>query len=140
MMNTEPLIRVTVCVKRKKGTTEQEFHEYWANKHGPLALQWLLRCGIVRYVQYHTSSEHRALAKKMSEAVGRPTLQYDGMGDFWVRKYEDFEAAFLDPEYQTTIRPDELRLIDMDSVVVTVGVDHVMIDDGKPVETHHRTF
>jgi len=36
----------------------------------------------------------------MSEAVGRPLLEYDGMGDFWVRKYEDFEAAFLDPEYQ----------------------------------------
>ncbi|CAH0047584.1 unnamed protein product [Clonostachys solani] len=96
MMNTESLIRVTVCVNRKLGTTEDEFSDYWVNKHGPLATEWLLRCGIVRYVQYHTTSKHRNLAKKMSDAVGRPMLQYDGMGDFWVRKYEDFEAAFLD--------------------------------------------
>ena len=51
MMNTEPLIRVTVCVNRKKGTTEEEFNKYWAYEHGPLATEWLLRCGIQRYVQ-----------------------------------------------------------------------------------------
>lgn len=163
MMDTEPLIRVTVCVNRKKGTTEEEFNKYWAYEHGPLALDWLLRCGIVRYVQvgdpqrlkntrinvmlhiltlpqYHTTSEYRDLAKKMSEAVGRPGLQYDGMGDFWVRKYEDFEAAFLDKEYQEKIRPDELRLIDMDTVAVTVGVEYVAIDDGKIVTEHSRSF
>lgn len=76
----------------------------------------------------------------MSDAVGRPTLQYDGAGDFWVRKYEDFEAAFLDEEYQEKIRPDELKLIDMDSIAVTVGVEHVVIDDGKLVEKHEREF
>jgi hypothetical protein len=76
----------------------------------------------------------------MSEAVGRPTLQYDGMGDFWVRKYEDFEAAFLDPEYQEKIRPDELKLIDMDSIAVTVGVEYVAIDNGKVIENHSRDF
>lgn len=55
MMNTEPLVRVTVCVNRKHGTTETEFNKYWANKHGPLATEWLLRCGIVRYVQVSAS-------------------------------------------------------------------------------------
>lgn len=58
MMNTEPLIRVTVCVNRKKGTTEEEFNKYWAYQHGPLALGWLLRCGIVRYVQVFQSLTH----------------------------------------------------------------------------------
>lgn len=76
----------------------------------------------------------------MSEAVGRPLLQYDGMGDFWVREYEDFEAAFLDPEYQEKIRPDELKLIDMDSIAVTVWVDYVAIDGGEVVKEHQREF
>ncbi|KAG9231276.1 EthD domain-containing protein [Amylocarpus encephaloides] len=140
MMNTEPLIRITVCVNRKPGTTEEEFNQYWANQHGPLASEWLLRCGILRYVQYHTTSEHKNLAKKMSGATGRPILNYDGMGDFWVKKFEDFEAAFLDPEYQEKIRPDELKLIDMDSVAVTVGVEYVTIDDGKINKEHLRIF
>ena len=91
-----------------------------------------------REVQYHTTSEHKALAKKMSDAVGRPLLEYDGMGDFWVHKYEDFEAAFLDAEYQEKIRPDALKLIDMDSIAVTVGVEYVVIDDGKVVDKHQR--
>ena len=76
----------------------------------------------------------------MSDAVGRPLLEYDGMGDFWVHNYEDFEAAFLDPEYQEKIRPDELKLIDMDSIAVTVGVEYVAIDNGKVVEEHQRSF
>lgn len=45
--------------------------------------------------QYHTTSEYKALGKKMFDATGRSPLSYDGMGDFYVRKYEDFEAAFL---------------------------------------------
>jgi hypothetical protein len=28
-MDTEPLIRVTVCVKRRPGMTEDEFTDYW---------------------------------------------------------------------------------------------------------------
>ena len=57
-----------------------------------------------------------------------------------MRKYEDFEAVFLDPEYETKIRPDEQKLIDMDSIVVTVGVEYIAIDDGKVVQDHFRTF
>ena len=61
-------------------------------------------------------------------------------GDFWARKYEDFENAFLDPEYQEKIRPAELKLIDMDSIAVTVGVEYVAIGNGKVVQEHSRSF
>ena len=93
-----------------------------------------------RLLQYHTTSEYRSLGKKMSDATGRPMLEYDGMGDFWVRKYEDFEAAFLDPFYQKTIQPDELKLIDPDATVVTIGVEYIVIEEGAKVETHTRDF
>jgi len=80
------------------------------------------------------------LGKKMSEAVGRPMLDYDGMGDFYVHRYQDFENAFLDPEYLEKIRPDELKLVDMDSIRVTIGVEYVVIDQGKLVDEHERHF
>jgi hypothetical protein len=51
MTNTESLIRVSVAVNRREGMTEDEFNKYWAYEHGPLAVDWLLRCKIVRYVQ-----------------------------------------------------------------------------------------
>ncbi|KAK0391454.1 hypothetical protein NLU13_0955 [Sarocladium strictum] len=140
MTSTEPLIRISVCIHRRKGISEEDFHRYWAHEHGPLAAEWLKRCGIVKYVQYHTSSEHRSLAKKMADAVGRPVLDWDGMADFYVRRYEDFEAAFLDSEYMDRIRPDEIKLIDMDTVRLTIGVDFVCINDGEVVEQHQRKF
>ena len=62
------------------------------------------------------------------------------MGDFWVKKYEDFEAAFLDPYYQKVIQPDEKNLIDMDTISVTIGVEYIVIEDGKLVEEHSRDF
>ncbi|KAF2462820.1 NAD(P)-binding protein [Lindgomyces ingoldianus] len=102
-MSTESLIRVTVCVNRKPGTTEDEFSKYWAYKHGPLATEWL-------------------------QPTGRSPLAFDGMGDFWVKKYEDFEAAFLDPYYLEVIQPDEKNLIDMESIQVTIGVERVVIE------------
>ncbi|KAJ4351920.1 uncharacterized protein N0V89_007264 [Didymosphaeria variabile] len=139
-MSTEGLIRVTVLVNRRPGMSEDEFNRYWAYEHGPLATDWLRRSGIVRYVQYHTTSEHKALGKKMFEATGRSPLSYDGMGDFWVRKYEDFEAAFLDPYYQKVIQPDEKKLICMDTISVTIGVEYVVIDDGEIVQAHARSF
>ena len=59
-MNTELLVRVTVSINRKKGTTEEQFHSYWANRHGPLVSDWLLRSGIVKYVQVRGSIEMSA--------------------------------------------------------------------------------
>lgn len=76
----------------------------------------------------------------MSDAVGRPVLDWDGIADFYVRKYEDFEAAFLDSEYLERIRPDEVKLINMESIRLTVGVDYVCIDEGEIVEKHERKF
>ncbi|KAF2794250.1 hypothetical protein K505DRAFT_242551 [Melanomma pulvis-pyrius CBS 109.77] len=139
-MSTESLIRVTVCVNRKIGTTEDEFNKYWAYKHGPLATEWLQRNGIIKYVQYHTTSEYKSLGQKMFDATGRSPLSYDGMGDFWVKKYDDFEAAFLDPYYQKVIQPDEKNLIDMDTIAVTIGVEYVVINEGKIVQKHEREF
>lgn len=74
----------------------------------------------------------------MSEATGRPMFGYDGSGDFYVKKYEDFEAAFLDPYYQEVIRPDELKLIDPETVSVTIGYEYCVIEDGIKIETHDR--
>ena len=50
-MSTERLIRISIHFRRKKGMSEQEFHDHYANIHGPLVTSWALRRGIVKYVQ-----------------------------------------------------------------------------------------
>ncbi|KAL1596557.1 hypothetical protein SLS60_009205 [Paraconiothyrium brasiliense] len=138
-MSTEELIRITVLVNRRPGMSEDDFNKYWAYEHGPLATDWLQQIDLT-VSQYHTTSKHKALGKRMFDATGRSPLSYDGMGDFWVRKYEDFEAAFLDPYYQKVIQPDEKKLICMDTISVTIGVEYVVIDNGEIVRTHARSF
>lgn len=93
-------------------------------------------------IQYHTTSELKDLAKNAGAgaASGKPAMSYDGTADFWVRKYEDFENAFLDAEYLEKIKADEMIFIDVKSAVVTVGVEYLVIDDGKVVENHLRSF
>ncbi|KAF2439925.1 hypothetical protein P171DRAFT_342588, partial [Karstenula rhodostoma CBS 690.94] len=113
------------------GISEDEFYKEWAYEHGPLATEWLQRSGIVKYVPYHTTSEHKALGKKMFEATGRSPLSCDGMVEFWVRKYEDYEAAFKDPFYLNAIKADEKKLVCPDTISVTIGAEYVLIEDGK---------
>lgn len=76
--------------------------------------------------KYHTTSKHKALLKL-------PTLSYDGMADFWVRNYEDFEKAYEDPFYLEVVKKDEEYLFDLESLRVTAGVEYCVIEDGKVV-------
>jgi len=76
----------------------------------------------------------------MFTATGRSPLSYDGMGDFWVKKYGNFEAAFLDPYYQRVIQPDEKNLIDMESIAVTIELSMSSLKGGEIKTTHEREF
>ncbi|CAI9633367.1 hypothetical protein GT037_008905 [Alternaria burnsii] len=130
-MSTEELVRVTVLANRNPKLSETEFNDHWANKHGPLITSWLQRHGIVKYVQYHTTSKHKALLKL-------PTLSYDGMADFWVRNFEDFQKAYEDPFYLDVVKKDEEYLFDLESLRVTAGVEYYVIEDGKVMQEHAR--
>ena len=74
----------------------------------------------------------------MSDATGRRILDFDGLADFYVHKYEDFENAFKDPEYLQKVNPDESKFVDMDSLVVTIGYDHIVIENGDIVLSHKQ--
>ncbi|KIX94524.1 uncharacterized protein Z520_09910 [Fonsecaea multimorphosa CBS 102226] len=68
------------------------------------------------------------------EAIGVPP-QYDGIADFTFDRYEDMEAFYKDPFYLEHIRPDELRFIDVDNIVFSVGRDVKVIEGGKNVHS-----
>lgn len=46
-------IRIVTFFTRKEGLTEAEFHDHWANIHGPLVAPWALQYGVNRYTQVH---------------------------------------------------------------------------------------
>lgn len=55
-MNTERMFHVKLFYNRKKGTTPEEFNDYWANKHAALAANFHLRLGVVKYAQVCTNN------------------------------------------------------------------------------------
>lgn len=57
-----------------------------------------------------------------------------------MRNYKDFENAFLDTEYLEMVKMDEMNFIEVKLAVVTVGMGYLVIDDGKVIETHLRSF
>ncbi len=60
-----------------------------------------------------------------------------------VDRYGDMEAAYKDQVYLEQIRPDELKFIDIDNIVFSIGKDLKIIDDGKdvfPSETGYECY
>lgn len=62
------------------------------------------------------------------------------MADFYVKSYGDFEAAYKDPFYIDVVKKDEQYLFDVETMLVTVGVEVGIIEDGKKVEDHAVKF
>lgn len=80
------------------------------------------------------------LGQKTFFATGRSPLHYDGMADIWVRRYEDFEAALLDPYYKEVIAPDEKTFVDMENMAVTIGTEYIVLEEWEVVEKHVTDF
>ena len=76
----------------------------------------------------------------MAKAAGRPMLEFDGISDAYVKDFATFEDAFKDPEYSEKIRPDELAFIDVENIQMTIGYDYWVVENGKPVTEHARSF
>lgn len=55
------------------------------------------------------------------------------MATFLVPNMEVLVGAFSDPEYLSTVRPDEDLFIDHSGTKVVIGYEYVRIVDGKQV-------
>ncbi|KAJ9603794.1 hypothetical protein H2200_011980 [Cladophialophora chaetospira] len=122
-MSTSDKIRLCLLIPRKKGMSEAEFHSHWANQHGPLVSDTLIKYGIIEYNQFHR------IAHK-DEAIGIPP-HFDGIAELTFQKYEDMEAFYRDPFYLDKIRADEQKFIDFENIVFSAGKDVKVIEAGK---------
>ncbi|THY26956.1 hypothetical protein D6D01_04261 [Aureobasidium pullulans] len=141
--------KLTTLVRRRSGITEQEFHKYWSEKHPIVVNDWLVRHGVVKYVQvdafevlmnhypaelmslvqYHTPSEIR----NQCEFGQGPSqiAEFDGYVELTVPSIEALKRAFDDPFYKSHVAPDEAVFIDAQGTRRTFGYEEVYINDGK---------
>jgi len=108
-------------LRRKPGTTVEEFRDHWKNRHGPLIVS---RPDLARHiVRYEQHPRHRPDGLSGTKGV-------DGVAVQWFETIDDFVAFFSEPEYAEYIAPDEKRFLDVDSIEFVITDEPNVVIDG----------
>ena len=125
---------MSFAVYRRPEMNREEFLDYWQNVHAPLAIQHAEALRIRRYVQLH--ADDCEISRRVTESR-QCQPPHDGVAEIWWDSEEDRMAAAETEEGQLASRilsEDELRFCDMSRATVSFGTEHLVIDDGKPVD------
>ncbi len=114
------MVKVMVCLKRKPGMSEEEFHRYWKDVHGPLvnSVPEFMRY-VRKYVQSHTISP-------TVPGVSTPPAQYDGVAELWFDSLDDVAKAYSEPRCVNLLTPDWDNFFDVQRSLFFV-VDEVVM-------------
>ncbi|KAF8895950.1 hypothetical protein CPB85DRAFT_1329149 [Mucidula mucida] len=75
-----------VLVKRKEGTSREEFSKYWLGVHGPLVLESkIFTEKILKYEQLHVNDAASSLLSNLEMTTG----DWDGVGLFEAKSFDD---------------------------------------------------
>jgi uncharacterized protein (TIGR02118 family) len=118
------MLKLIFCLRRRPDVSEQEFHRYWRDEHGPLVARHAPVLGIRRYVQLHTVPG----ALNQALAASRHTPEaYDGVAELW---FDDAEALATSAgsaagmAAAAELARDEQRFIDHASSPLFVAEEH----------------
>lgn len=107
------MIHSMYFITRKPSITEEEFHRYWREVHGPIAKKIHQLRG---YIQSH----------RISFAGMNST--YDGVAEAWLEDEAAMAALRSSPEYLQGALADEPNFIDLNRVEWMLTNDHVILD------------
>lgn len=114
------MLHILYFITRKPSLSDEEFHRYWKETHGPIAAR------IAQTWRYEQS--HRIPL----EGTNSP---YDGAAEAWIEDQAAMDALRTSAEYVNGALADEPNFIDMNRVEWLVTHDHV-IKDGP--QTPHQ--
>jgi uncharacterized protein (TIGR02118 family) len=114
------MVKVSVILKRKAGTSSEEFRRYWREVHGPLLLaQPTLMRHVHRYVQCHSIAD-------AFDGMPGISAQFDGIAELWGDNVDDVKRGLAEPAYVEVIRPDEEKFLDAPNCVMMVTEEVIM--------------
>ncbi len=107
------MVKIVYCISKLPRLSDEEFHRYWRDVHGPIAG---MIPGCRKYVQSHTI--HRALG-------GRQPA-FDGVAELWFDDWKALEAAMATKEVAAALE-DERKFIDHSRTAFFIAEEHHVI-------------
>lgn len=107
------MIDVVLCIRRREGMDEDEFHRYWREDHARLVRRHAEAIGVRSYVQHHTTVT--GLEPFVRDDRGCPPEAYDGIAVITFDSLEDMAAKGAQPaalEAAQELAEDERVFID----------------------------
>jgi hypothetical protein len=119
-----PMIKLVYCIRKAAGISDEEFHRYWLEEHGPRVRRHAEALGASRYVQSHTLDSD---ANRLLQASRGARDPYDGITELWWSDEAVFEAANATTEGRAAgldLLEDERRFIDLEASSLFMTREH----------------
>ena len=104
------MIKLVYCINRKKSMSQEDFHHYWKNVHGPIGASIP---GVRRIVQSHT----------VHIGADKYSADFDGMVELWFDDEKALLEARQSAEWNRSSE-DEKNFIDHNRVAYFVTEEH----------------
>ena len=112
------MIQLVTMLKRKPGTTHEEFLRHWRDVHGPL----VKRLSCARYVRRY--EQHASVWPPAGSTMSEPI--YDGVTIQWFDSADDFHAHVMEPD-QAELMADVANFLDLDALHWTICEPPVVV-------------
>jgi uncharacterized protein (TIGR02118 family) len=123
------MIKLVFMLKRREGTTREEFQRYWRTEHAELVKRHADVLGVRRYVQTHALDTD--LDAVLAGSRGSEPRQYDGVAELWWDSLEDLVRAAASEAGQAAqgeLLEDERRFIDVARSPIWLGEELVVVE------------
>ncbi|KIX98877.1 uncharacterized protein Z520_05338 [Fonsecaea multimorphosa CBS 102226] len=152
----QPYIRVSIFIKRKPGTSSEEFHAHWSGIHADVVRSlpgYLQLCK--RYTQARIISllrpqkdERRAPAnlgflggieqfhalpeyQNQEKVMGLPVLPFDGIVEIWIESVDNYVQHVSQENIVNALAADEQKFTNREDAFIMIGYETLEI--GEPV-------
>jgi uncharacterized protein (TIGR02118 family) len=122
------MIKLVFMIRRREGTTQEEFQRYWKTEHAELVKRHAERLRVRRYVQTH--ARETDLDEAIAGSRGSEPRQYDGVAELWWDSIDDLvqaAASEAGQSAQQALLEDERRFIDVANSPIWLGEEIVVI-------------
>lgn len=122
------MIKMNFCVRKRDDISEENFHNYWLNEHGPLVKSHRKSLCILKYCQSHAVFPELG---DMARSQRGMESKYDGVAELWWENVDVLQAALMSDEglqAGSELIEDEAKFIDLAKSTIFFSEEHVIFE------------